>query len=52
MWLGDSEMNEDDVRTFAEARDTACKLGNSLAPIEYKAGVLKFRRDIAEGKRP
>ena len=52
MWLGDSEMNEDDGRTFAEARDTACKLGNFLVPIEYNAGVSKFRRGVEEGKRP
>ena len=45
-------MNGDDGHTFTEARYTACKLVNSLVPIKYNACVLKFRRDVAEGKRP
>jgi hypothetical protein len=45
-------MSGDDGRIFAEARDTAFKLGNSLAPIEYSSGFLKFRRDVADGNRP
>ena len=45
-------MNGDDGHIFTEAHYTACKRGDSLVQIEYSTGVLKFRQDVAEGKRP